>query len=102
MPKPKAANGHVKGVVMRVDAFGNLLTNFRAEDLPTGALAGGTIKFQVGTHSVTRIVDTFALGKKSEPVAFVGSSGYVEIGVNKGNASQALAIGRGAAVVLTN
>jgi S-adenosylmethionine hydrolase len=35
-------------------------------------------------------------------VAFVGSSGYVEIGVNKGNASQALAIGRGAAVVLTN
>jgi len=33
-------------------------------------------------------------------VAFVGSSGYVEIAMNKANAAQALAVGRGAAVVL--
>ena len=102
MPRPKAANGHVKGVVMRVDAFGNLLTNFRVEDLPAAAMAGGEIKLQVGQHAVTRMVDTFAVGNKGEAVAFVGSSGYVEIGVNKGNAAQALAIGRGAAVVLNS
>jgi hypothetical protein len=101
MPRPKTANGNVKGVVMRVDAFGNLLTNFRVEDLPESALAGGAIKLQVGQHAVTRMVETFALGNKSEPVAYVGSSGYVEIAVNKGSAAQALAIGRGAPVVLT-
>lgn len=100
MPRPKASNGHVKGVVMRIDAFGNLLTNFRAEDLPADALASGKINFQVGAHEVTRMVDTFALGQKSEAVAFVGSSGYVEIAMNKGNAAQTLAIGRGAAVLL--
>ncbi len=100
MPRPKASNGHVKGVVMRIDAFGNLLTNFRVEDLPADALASGKIQLQVGTHEVTRMVDTFALGKKSEAVAFVGSSGYVEIAMNKANAAQALAVGRGAAVVL--
>src|ERR1700747_793508 len=32
LPKPKAADGVAKGVVMRVDAFGNLVTNFRVED----------------------------------------------------------------------
>ena len=101
MPKPKASNGHVKGVVMRIDSFGNLLTNFRIEDLPSSVLTDGKINFQVGKHAVTRVVETFALGNKAEPVAFVGSSGYVEIAVNKGNAAQALAIGRGAPVVLT-
>jgi S-adenosylmethionine hydrolase len=100
LPRPKASNGFVKGVIMRVDAFGNLMTNFRAEDLPAEALSGGKVNFQVGNHAVSRMVETFALGAKSEPVAFVGSSGYVEIAVNKGNAAQALAIGRGAAVVL--
>jgi hypothetical protein len=101
MPRPKASNGHVKGVVMRVDSFGNLLTNFRVEDLPSAALTSGKINIQVGKHPVTRVVETFALGNKAEPVAFVGSSGYLEIAVNKGNAAQALALGRGAPVVLT-
>jgi S-adenosylmethionine hydrolase len=100
LPRPKASNGHVKGVVMRIDAFGNLLTNFRVEDLPPTALAAGAIQLQVGKHAVTRMVETFAMGGKGEAVAFVGSSGYLEIGVNRGSAAQTLAIGRGAAVVL--
>jgi len=47
------------------------------------------------------MVDTFAAGNKAEPIAYVGSSGYIEIAVNKGNAAQSLALGRGAPVVLT-
>jgi S-adenosylmethionine hydrolase len=100
LPKPRQENGVTKGVVMRVDNFGNLLTNFRAEDLPSDALEKGEVKLQVGPHAVTRLVDTFARGNAGEAVAFVGSSGYVEIGVNKGNAAKTLALGRGAAVVL--
>jgi S-adenosylmethionine hydrolase len=70
--------------------------------LPAAALSAGKINLQVGKAAVTRLVDTFALGNKSEPVAYMGSSGYLEIAVNKGNASQTLAIGRGAAVTLTS
>jgi S-adenosylmethionine hydrolase len=101
LPKPKATDGVVKGIVMRVDAFGNLVTNFRVEDLPERALTNGEIKFQVGTQAVSRMVPTFASGDAGEPVAYVGSAGYVEIAVNKGNASRTLSIGRGTAVVLT-
>lgn len=100
LPKPKATDGVVKGVVMRIDNFGNLQTNFRLEDLPGDALEKGAVNFQLGSHSVTRLVDTFARGNAGEPVAFVGSSGYVEIGVNKGSAAKTLSLGRGAAVVL--
>jgi hypothetical protein len=100
LPRPKASNGVVKGVVLRVDSFGNLITNFRSEDLPESARAGGSLQLQVGAHPVKRLVDTFARAENAEPVAFVGSSGYIEIAVNKGNAARTLAIGRGAPVVL--
>lgn len=100
MPRPKATNGVLKGVVMRVDGFGNLITNFRAEDLSEDARQAGKVNFQVGTHAVSRLVKTFALGNANEPIAYVGSSGYVEIAVNKGNAARTLSLGRGAAVIL--
>jgi S-adenosylmethionine hydrolase len=101
IPRPKEAAGTMKGVVLRTDVFGNLITNFRAEDLPEFAANGGAIKLQVGAHQVTRLVDTFAKGNAGEAIAYVGSSGYVEIGVNKANAAKTLSLGRGAAVVLT-
>jgi len=101
LPRPKEVDGAVKGVVLRADAFGNLITNFRAEDLPESAMSEGTIKLQAGNQSITRLVDTFARGNNGEAIAYVGSSGYLEIGVNKGSAARALSLGRGAAVILS-
>jgi S-adenosylmethionine hydrolase len=99
-PRPKATNGVMKGVVLRVDAFGNLVTNFRQEDLSDEEREAGQVGFQVGTHAVSKLVETFALGPAGEPIAYIGSSGYVEIGLNKGSAAKTLALGRGAAVTL--
>jgi S-adenosylmethionine hydrolase len=99
-PRPKATNGVLKGIVMRVDNFGNLVTNFRQEDLSDNAKQAGEVNFQIGNHPVSRLVDTFALGNTGEAIAYFGSSGYVEIAVNKGNASRTLGLGRGAAVTL--
>ncbi|PYU11216.1 MAG: hypothetical protein DMG37_17505 [Acidobacteria bacterium] len=100
LPSPKEADGVVKGVVLRTDAFGNLVTNFRQEDLPEGAVQDGAIKLQAGTQAVSKFVETFAQGNGSEPFAYIGSSGFLEIGVNKGNAARTLGLNRGAAVVL--
>jgi S-adenosylmethionine hydrolase len=101
LPRPKEADGVVKGVVLRADAFGNLITNFKQEDLPEAAVSGGAINLQAGNQAVTRLVETFAQGNNSEPFAYLGSSGYLEIGLNKGNASRALGLGRGTPVILT-
>jgi S-adenosylmethionine hydrolase len=100
LPRPKEADGLLKGVVLKVDSFGNLITNFRSEDLPEGALEKGEIKLQVGSHAVSKLVPTFANGNTGEAIAYVGSSGLLEIGVNKGSASKTLGIGRGTPVLL--
>jgi S-adenosylmethionine hydrolase len=100
LPRPKEADGLLKGVVLKVDSFGNLITNFKNEDLPEGALEKGEIKLQVGSHAVSKLVPTFANGNAGEPIAYVGSSGLLEIGVNKGSASKTLGIGRGTPVLL--
>ena len=101
IPRPKEADGALKGAVLRADAFGNLVTNFRSEDLPESALNGGAIQLQVGTHQVSRLVGTFAQGNNGEPIAYLGSSGYLEIAVNKANAARTLNLGRGTPVILT-
>jgi len=101
IPRPKESDGVLKGVVLRADAFGNLITNFLPGDLPESALKDGVVKLQAGNHSVTKLVDTFARGSNGEPIAYVGSSGFIEIGVNKASAARTLSLGRGAAVILT-
>lgn len=101
MPRPKETDGVLKGVVLRVDGFGNLVTNFRPEDLSEEARKDGKADLAVGTHPVPRLVSTFALGGAGEAVAYVGSSGYLEIAVNKGNAARSLGVGRGAPVTLS-
>jgi S-adenosylmethionine hydrolase len=100
MPRPKEADGLWKGVVLKVDAFGNLITNFRAEDLAPEALEKGQVNLQVGGQPVTRLVPTFASGNAGEAIAYIGSSGYLEIAVNKGSAAKTLGIGRGAPVLI--
>src|SRR5246127_4004533 len=80
MPRPKSADGSNKGVVLRVDGFGNLITNFRPEDLPTAAIESGSIHLQVGSQAVTRLVDTFAKGNPGEAFAYIGSNGFFENG----------------------
>jgi S-adenosyl-L-methionine hydrolase (adenosine-forming) len=99
LPRPKPWDNGLKGVVLKIDAFGNLITNFREQDVK-GGTDHGAIKLQVGTHEVTQLVETFAKGKAGVPIAYWGSSGYLEIGMNKGNASKTLSVGRGAAVFL--
>jgi S-adenosylmethionine hydrolase len=100
LPRPKEADGLLKGVVLKVDSFGNLITNFREEDLPAGAFEKGELNLQVGSHAVSKLVPTFANGNAGEAIAYVGSSGNLEIGVNKGSASKTLGLGRGTPVLL--
>ncbi len=100
LPRPKAAGSALKGLVLRVDSFGNLMTNFTAEDLPAATRADGKIQLQVGGKRVEKLAQTFANGGSGEAVAIIGSSGFLEIAVNKSSAARVLGVNRGAEVVL--
>ncbi len=99
-PRPKPDGAGLKGVVLRVDHFGNLMTNFTAEDLSPETIAAGKIELEIGPKRVEKLTQTFAQGEKGEPVAILGSSGFLEIAVNKGHAARALGANRGAEVTL--
>ena len=98
IPKPKATGNTVKGIVLRVDQFGNLVTNFKVEDVPALAAADGKFTIKAGNATITKLVPTFAGGSNGEAVGVIGSSGYLEICVNKTSAARTLGIGRGAEV----
>jgi S-adenosylmethionine hydrolase len=100
LPKPKAEGTALKGVVLREDRFGNLMTNFSAEHLPEGTAANGSFRMKVGDKEIKKLAETFAQGAANELVAIVGSSGYIEIAINKGNAARTLNARRGVEVIL--
>jgi S-adenosylmethionine hydrolase len=100
IPKPKASGNTVKGIVLRTDNFGNLITNLTAEDVPALVAPDAKFTIRVGNAAVTNLVPTFAKGTAAEPFAIIGSSGYIEICVNKGSAARTIGAGRGAEVTV--
>lgn len=100
IPRPKTVENTIKAVILKVDNFGNLMTNLRAEDVPAVAAANGQFKIRVGNGEITKAFQTFAQGTPGEPFALIGSSGYVEISLNKGNAARTLGVSRGAEVTV--
>ncbi len=91
----------VDGAVLRVDKFGNLITNLTPEDVPE-LFAPNPARFRVliNQREVVSLRQSFAEGQPSEIFALLGSSGFLEIGTNRGSAAQALNAGRGAAVTV--
>ncbi len=102
-PKPKQVDPKTfKGVVLKVDKFGNLVTNLREQEVPQ-LFANPTPPFQitVGKAQVKKMAHAYAEGAAGEVFAIVGSMGYVEISANRGPAVQAVGAGKGAEVTLT-
>jgi len=100
IPKPKADGSAFKCIVLKVDAFGNLMTNLKTADFLALFAPDAKFTIRAGKAEIKKLLPTFASGTAGEPFAIVGSSGYLELCVNKGNASRALGIGRGAEVTV--
>jgi S-adenosylmethionine hydrolase len=101
-PRPKADGTTAKGVVMKVDKFGNLITNLMPQDLPQpfeAARANFTI--QVGKAEIRQIRTAYAQGAAGECFAILGSMGYLEIACNRGSAAQQAGAGKGSEVTVT-
>jgi S-adenosylmethionine hydrolase len=99
VPTPQASADRLIGQVLRVDRFGNLVTNIdhRAFDK---ILQAGSIQIVAGTFPVERLVATYNEVSAGEVCALFGSTDHLEIAVNAGNAAERLQLGRGAIVTV--
>jgi hypothetical protein len=96
-PKPKAVDDNrLRGVVLKVDRFGNLITNITPQDAPMLFGAEATaFKIVVGSREITEIRNTYADGAPGEVIGILGSMGFLEIAANRGAAAQLTGAGKG-------
>jgi S-adenosylmethionine hydrolase len=85
--------------VLRIDRFGNLVTNIDRKLFDRFAQTG-PIEIAAGEHRIGRVVATYAEAEAGEVCALFGSSDHLEIAVNAGSASDQLHLARGAAVTI--
>ncbi|MGC1449741.1 MAG: SAM-dependent chlorinase/fluorinase [Candidatus Sulfotelmatobacter sp.] len=99
-PRPKATGeGRLRAVVLKVDRFGNLITNVAPEDAPALFTAKpGAFKIVVGSREITDIHTAYAEGTPGEVFGIVGSMGYLEIVANRAAAAQITGAGKGSEV----
>jgi S-adenosyl-L-methionine hydrolase (adenosine-forming) len=98
-PKPKATGeNRMRGVVLKVDRFGNLITNVTPDDAPALFAGKGGFKIVVGSKEITEIRTAYAEGAPGEVFGVVGSMGYLEIVANRAPAAQLTGAGKGAEV----
>jgi S-adenosyl-L-methionine hydrolase (adenosine-forming) len=101
-PKPKAiAEKQWKGIVLKTDKFGNLVTNITAKDIPQifdGSSNG--FKISVGKAEVTKLCSSYSQGAQGELFAIVGSTGFLEISANKAAASRVAGADKGSEVTV--
>jgi S-adenosylmethionine hydrolase len=99
-PRPKATGeGRLRAVVLKVDRFGNLITNITPEDVPAlFTPKPGAFKIVVGSREITAIHQAYAEGTPGEVFGIVGSMGYLEIVANRAAAAQITGAGKGSEV----
>jgi S-adenosylmethionine hydrolase len=90
------AEGGLKGTVVTIDRFGNLITDIEGARVPAGA------RVRVGARRVGPLVLTYGDAREGDLLALVGSSGHVEVAVRNGSAARVLRAGRGTAVTVGN
>lgn len=101
-PRPKATGeNRIRAVVLKVDRFGNLITNVKPEDVPAMFAAKPTaFKITVGSREITEIRTNYAEGAPGQVFGVLGSMGYLEIVANRAAAAQLTGAGKGSEVTI--
>jgi hypothetical protein len=101
-PKPKPSDGQtLRGVVLKVDRFGNLITNITPKEAPMLFEADPPgFRITVGKREITEIKQAYAMGVPGEVFGIWGSMGFLEIAANRGAAAQILGVGKGTDVTV--
>jgi S-adenosylmethionine hydrolase len=90
--KPKTRKDEVLGEILYVDGFGNVVSNVSVVDLENVGFHGGCQPSVVlGGKSLTlRFCSAYGEVPSGTALAIIGSSGFLEVAVNQGNASRML------------
>jgi S-adenosylmethionine hydrolase len=86
LPQPTLRDKAVVGQVMRIDHFGNIITNIRAEHISSME----DVNVTLCGYTIEGMVKTFGERRPGEIIALFGSTGYLIISEVNGSASNRL------------
>ena len=97
------ARGALCGRIVRVDQFGNLITDISLGQLSAGGLweQPAALVIRVGGASVEGISTCYTDAHPGNLLALIGSSNFLEIAVSMGNAAELLGTQAGAEVTVS-
>ena len=98
LKKQREGKNAGQGSVLKVDHFGNMITNFHLREF--GELRTHAFEILAGPQIIRRLALTYAESGIGELVAIEGSSGFLEISANQESAAAKLGCGAGAPVEL--
>jgi S-adenosylmethionine hydrolase len=96
LARPVVDGDRIDGRVIRIDRFGNLITNIDRKTFEQ--LAKGRLEIAIGGHVVSKVVSTYADAAPAELCALFGSTDHLEIAANGSSAARELGLERGAPV----
>jgi len=90
IPEPKSIEGGIEGEIIYIDRFGNLTSNIEESRLmkPVRSIRAGDVLI----GGISRF---FGQVPEGEVLALINSFGFIEIAVNRQDASRVLGIGKG-------
>lgn len=100
MPRLTISDDKLVGEIIKIDSFGNAITNIPETALARLKSVSAGYKISVGGTRLKRINRAYAESEIGKPLAIIGSFGLLEIAVNGGSAKQVLGLKQGDAVVI--
>ncbi len=94
----RVGENSLRGVIVKVDKFGNLITNIAESDVFEMSAKGSPVSILISGQTLTRICRSYAEGGEDEVFAIVGSSGYLELAAKQASAAEKLAASVGSPV----
>jgi S-adenosylmethionine hydrolase len=99
IPLPESEGDAVRGVVLRVDRFGNLVTNI-GRKMVESLGQGSAITIDANGRRIERLVATYAELPADGVGALFGSTDHLELAAPSSSAAGRLGLARGAAVTV--
>jgi len=90
-------DGRWRGTVLSVDHFGNVITNFDWASFHD--IARRSFSLKLSSRTLTEYSATYASAPTGRPFVIQGSTGYIEISINKCSAAASLKAAPGATVL---
>ena len=99
LAEPEQVAAHAwRGAILKVDHFGNLITNFREDKFDQ--IKTRLFELRVARQRIHRLALHYAETEPTELFVIAGSSGYLEIAANQASAAERLGCGAGSSLEL--